>query len=332
MSIFYDGKKKIIATAGSTVKAAIDQLGVKLSPGDVVEPGLDTPINQSLFNINIYRAFPAVVIDEGKIYHVVTGYRSPRQIVTAAGLTVYPEDGLTLTKVDNFVADGGVGQKVVVTRAKPVQVIIGKQVYNFRTLKHTAGELLREKGLEFNPQDVSNTKLDSPIEKGQRIIITKIQQTIVPMIEPIPARVQIIYDPNQPINYSAVQTPGKDGQKRVNYLIDYQNGAEKNRRVLDSVILVDAADTVIVKGSQPLGVSDDVWSRLRLCEAGGDYSRNSGNGFYGAYQFDLGTWWGNGGKGLPSQASSAEQDAVAKRIQASRGWRPWPECSRRLGL
>src|SRR3954447_14212085 len=33
----------------------------------------------------------------------------------------------------------------------------------------------------------------------------------------------------------------------------------------------------------------DVWARLRSCEAGGNYARNSGNGYYGAYQFSAST-------------------------------------------
>jgi hypothetical protein len=76
----------------------------------------------------------------------------------------------------------------------------------------------------------------------------------------------------------------------------------------------------------------DSWSRLRQCESGGSYSINTGNGYYGAYQFDLRTWQGLGYSGLPSNASSATQDAAAYQLQAQRGWSPWPSCSRQLGL
>ncbi|HST65960.1 MAG TPA: transglycosylase family protein, partial [Mycobacteriales bacterium] len=59
---------------------------------------------------------------------------------------------------------------------------------------------------------------------------------------------------------------------------------------------------------------------------------NTGNGYYGAYQFDAGTWRAYGGKRLPHQNSKAEQDRIAKRLYADRGWSPWPACSRKLGL
>jgi transglycosylase-like protein len=78
--------------------------------------------------------------------------------------------------------------------------------------------------------------------------------------------------------------------------------------------------------------SDDPWYRLRMCESGGNYGINTGNGYYGAYQFDARTWHAYGGTGLPHQNSKAEQDRVAKKLYNARGWSPWPACSRKLGL
>jgi hypothetical protein len=78
--------------------------------------------------------------------------------------------------------------------------------------------------------------------------------------------------------------------------------------------------------------TDDAWYRLRMCESGGNYAINTGNGYYGAYQFDAGTWHAYGGSGLPHQATSAEQDYRAKLLFRARGWAPWPACSRGLGL
>lgn len=74
----------------------------------------------------------------------------------------------------------------------------------------------------------------------------------------------------------------------------------------------------------------DKWAALRRCESGGDYTMNSGNGFYGAYQFDLQTWQSMGGTGLPSDAPPWEQDARARALYAARGAQPWPICGRFL--
>jgi resuscitation-promoting factor RpfA len=78
--------------------------------------------------------------------------------------------------------------------------------------------------------------------------------------------------------------------------------------------------------------TDDPWHRLRVCESGDNYRINTGNGYYGAYQFDAGTWRAYGGRGLPHQAAPAEQDRRAKMLYNARGWSPWPACSRKLGL
>jgi transglycosylase-like protein len=76
---------------------------------------------------------------------------------------------------------------------------------------------------------------------------------------------------------------------------------------------------------------DQIWQRLRNCEAGGRYERNSGNGYYGAYQMSAGTWRSLGQKGLPHQAPPEVQDEAARKLQARSGWGQWPACSRRVG-
>ena len=68
----------------------------------------------------------------------------------------------------------------------------------------------------------------------------------------------------------------------------------------------------------------DVFARIRAKESGGNYATNTGNGYYGAYQFSLGTWRSVGGSGLPSDASPAEQDMRAQMLYNQRGCSPWP--------
>lgn len=77
---------------------------------------------------------------------------------------------------------------------------------------------------------------------------------------------------------------------------------------------------------------DIVWDRLAECESGGNWAENTGNGYYGGLQFTLGTWYGVGGIRMPNEASKDEQIMRAKMLQSQRGWEPWPECSRKLGL
>jgi hypothetical protein len=65
---------------------------------------------------------------------------------------------------------------------------------------------------------------------------------------------------------------------------------------------------------------------IRACESGGDYSTNTGNGFYGAYQFTQASWEAVGGTGNPAAAGPAEQDRRAAMLMARSGAGNWPVC------
>jgi len=82
-------------------------------------------------------------------------------------------------------------------------------------------------------------------------------------------------------------------------------------------------------GGAPAG---GVWAALRQCESSGNYADNTGNGYYGAYQFALATWQGLGYSGLPSQAAPSVQDAAAAALEVRSGWGQWPACAAKLGL
>jgi hypothetical protein len=67
-------------------------------------------------------------------------------------------------------------------------------------------------------------------------------------------------------------------------------------------------------------------ARTRACESGGNYATNTGNGFYGAYQFTLESWHAVGGRGLPNDAEPLEQDYRAVRLLHVQGTGAWPVC------
>ncbi|MDI3332026.1 MAG: transglycosylase family protein [Micrococcus sp.] len=74
------------------------------------------------------------------------------------------------------------------------------------------------------------------------------------------------------------------------------------------------------------------WDALAQCESSGNWSINTGNGYYGGLQFSPSTWQAFGGSGMPHQASKAEQIRVAENTLAAQGWGAWPACSAKLGL
>lgn len=85
--------------------------------------------------------------------------------------------------------------------------------------------------------------------------------------------------------------------------------------------------------AQPSGAAPSgVWACIAQHESGGNPAENTGNGFYGLYQFTIGSWQAAGGPaGLPSNYSAAQQTAVAMRLQAMSGWGNWPVTSQECG-
>ncbi|RCK69215.1 LysM peptidoglycan-binding domain-containing protein [Desertihabitans brevis] len=81
--------------------------------------------------------------------------------------------------------------------------------------------------------------------------------------------------------------------------------------------------------------ADSVWDRVAECESSGNWSINTGNGYYGGLQFSASTWKAYGGTDYApqaNQASKSEQIAVAQKTLAAQGPGAWPVCSVEAGL
>ena len=115
----------------------------------------------------------------------------------------------------------------------------------------------------------------------------------------------------------------------------------RHRKVTHTTRNVLAVGTMTAIGSATLvgtanAASDNTWDKLAQCESGGNWSINTGNGYYGGLQFSPRTWDGFK-KGLSAaddahQAPRATQIAVAERVLAAQGWNAWPACSKKLGI
>ncbi len=97
----------------------------------------------------------------------------------------------------------------------------------------------------------------------------------------------------------------------------------RSRKSIAAVTMAGVGISVAIAAAAP--ASADLAS-IRQCESGGNYGTNTGNGFYGAYQFTQQTWNGLGYGGVPSDASPAVQDQAAAQLLAQSGSSPWPVC------
>ncbi|MFG2696205.1 transglycosylase family protein [Kitasatospora sp. NPDC048407] len=119
-------------------------------------------------------------------------------------------------------------------------------------------------------------------------------------------------------------------------------GTGRHRRSTKAEKVVAAAGVASVGLALPLlsatgaaAAPADTWDRVAQCESGGDWSINTGNGYYGGLQFSSSTWRAYGGGDYAAradQATRSEQIAVAERVLASQGPGAWPSCSIKAGL
>lgn len=73
------------------------------------------------------------------------------------------------------------------------------------------------------------------------------------------------------------------------------------------------------------------WDAIAQCESSGNWSTNTGNGYYGGLQFSQSTWRAYGGTGSAANASREQQIAVAERVLQGQGIGAWPHCGKKGG-
>ncbi|WP_305764400.1 transglycosylase family protein [Brachybacterium sp. P6-10-X1] len=104
------------------------------------------------------------------------------------------------------------------------------------------------------------------------------------------------------------------------------------RRGLARTAITLAGGAVVATGMLATGTAANAatgWDEVAACESGGNWSTNTGNGYYGGLQFSQQTWEAFGGSEYASsadQASKSQQIAVAEKVLAQQGQGAWPNC------
>ena len=107
----------------------------------------------------------------------------------------------------------------------------------------------------------------------------------------------------------------------------------RNRSLRGSAVVLGAAAVGITALASPASAEEHDWSGVAQCESSGNWSINTGNGYYGGLQFSSPTWLGHGGGEFAPRAdvaSPAQQIAVAERVLLTQGVGAWPTCGRHL--
>lgn len=343
LTIYDGGQQKGLLTDANTLREALEQAEIELAATDITEPALDEELVSATYEVNIYRSRPVVIYDESKRTKVMTPYSTPKQIAKQADITLQDEDEVIMEHTTDLLGEGAL-EKMTINRATAFTLVLyGKKIPSF-TKAETVGEMLDEKDITVEKRDTLSVKAGTVIKAGMTVEIWRNGKQTVTEEETIKRPVQEIQDADRKIGYREVRTPGKDGKRNVTYEIVMKNGREVSRKEISSVVIDKPVKEVVVIGAKNnySGSLNEWLAALRGCESGGNYRTNTGNGFYGAYQFMPATWNSIASKigrddlvgVLPSNASPADQDMmiIANTNMTAGLSTQNPGCYRSLGL
>ncbi len=289
----HDHVEQTVPSVEPTVGYLLKKLNITLAEGDVVEPALDTKINQDDFRINVYRAVPVKIVDGNAKTFTFSAATTPRAIARQTGAELYPEDRVTTDPVQNFLKEGAIGEQVVIDRATPVNVNLYGTPEVIRTHAKTVGELVKDKGIKLESSDQILPAPETPITPNQQIFIAREGVKLQTVTETIAMPVQTITDPGLAYGTSAVRQQGSPGQR----VVTYQTNPDGTRSVIQSIVVRDAVTQIVVRGASLTGTKGDM-ARAGIAASDFNYvdyivqkesrwnthARNASSGAYGLCQ------------------------------------------------
>lgn len=254
----YDDVERTVPTTPTDVKGLLGRLEIEIGEGDIVEPALDTPIRQDDFRINVYRAKPVEVIDNGRKTFAFSAATTPRSIAKQAGAELFPEDELVTRPVTDFLRDGTLGTTVTIERALPVSLNLYGEVVSIRTQAETVGDLLEERGVKLGKDDSVQPSAETPLAALSQVFLLRQGTRIASVSEEIAMPVEVITDPGLAMGTSAIRQQGSPGQKIVTYQLNLQNNVEVGRSIIQEVVAKQPVKQVEVRGTSLSGIKGNM--------------------------------------------------------------------------
>ena len=334
VTLTLDGKSEEVTAFGGTVGDVLDAQGVEIGAKDDVLPAPDQQITDGT-RISVRFARPFEVSVDGK----PTTYWVTSTTVSRA----LDEIGKRYAGADLSASRGGgidrKGMKLDVVTPKDLVVKIGDRKSVHRTVTAlTVEEALADLGVDVDRDDQTRPAVDHVLEDGDKLVYTSVRVVRKHVDgEVVDFDTVEREDSSMFEGETSVARDGRTGLRDVTYRIVYRNGDVAVKKVVRQDLRRQPVDEIVQVGTKPpatnFGGGNTVWDRLAQCESGGNWAINTGNGYYGGLQFNLGTWHANGGSGLPSNASRETQIAIATKVRdASGGYGAWPGCAASLGL
>jgi uncharacterized protein YabE (DUF348 family) len=335
VTLSLDGQADTVTAMGGTVGEILASEGIELTDKDLVAPALDEEVDDgSRISVQFGRPLELSIDGEERTYWV-----NSTNVASALG-----EIGRGFSTADLSTSRDATisrsGMRLEVTTPKTIKVKVGKQEFKQAKLKAlTVADVFDELGVKVSKHDLVTPSLDSEIADGDKIKLTDIRiVTKRVKNETIDHAVVEREDDSAYVGDDETIRAGRDGVRDVTYRLTVRNGKVIATKVVTVDVERKPVDAIVKVGTKEDATENyasggTVWDALAACESGGNWAINTGNGYYGGLQFNLGTWQAYGGTGLPSQASRETQIAIATKLRdASGGYGAWPACSAKLGL
>ncbi|WP_298075475.1 resuscitation-promoting factor [uncultured Corynebacterium sp.] len=336
------------STMSGDVEGALKSAGVEIDNRAMVTPALDEAISDNS-KITVRSARTVALTIDGKQEKIDTTALTVGSLLDQIGRSDAVSE-LSQARNQEIPLDG---MELEIVTPKKFTLNDGGKDGRMSLPARTVGEIFEMRGTPLGKDDKVTPAANTPLKEGMHVEVTRIANREETKIEEIPAPERVKEDPNMPEGEEKVVEKGAPGKARVVATVRTVNGEEVSREEKSSKEITAPKERVIIRGTKkadkdegkdkgsntgaaaPAVANGSVWDQLAQCEAGGDWSINTGNGFSGGLQFTPSTWAAFGGTEYAPAAHMAtreQQIAVAERVQAGQGWGAWPACTSKMGL
>jgi len=318
VTLTVDGKSDKIRTFSDNVADVLKSKDITLRPSD----RLSKPKSDSISDgdtITVSYAKPVTLAVDGTVTEHTVYDRTVGDAFDTLG--VQPKSGSYLSAKTSSVIPRK-GAQIVVSSTKSLTVIADHKKKTITSNAPTVAAVLKKVDVSLDSDDEVKPGRDAFVKPDARLRVVRIKKVTKTETVPVNFKTTVREDPESSVGDTNVVQPGKKGKARERVTLIYADGKLRERIVLVSRSLAEPRPQIVEKGTSTTP-SDSVWDKIAQCESGGNWSINTGNGYYGGLQFSAATWHSVGGTGLPSDHSREEQIKRAKILQARSGWGQW---------
>lgn len=340
VNLSVDGKASAVHAFGTTVGDVLAKQDIKVGEHDVVVPSAGSKIEDGQKIVVRYGRKLSVTVD-GKTRDYWTTATTVAAALQELGIRA---DSAKLSASRSQTL-GREGLALSVTTPKALTVHVDGKNLTGSSTSPTVKDALTELKVKVDRDDRVKPALNAPLTSGMQIAIQRVTAKTVRATQAIAFSTVKKSDSSIYKGESKTVTTGKAGAKIVTYRIVTVDGKTESKRPVATVVTAQPVNQVVAVGTKSRPAAPTTppvsggnkpsadglnWAALAQCESGGNPATNTGNGFYGLYQFDEQTWHSIGGSGLPSDNSAGEQTYRAQLLYKSRGDSPWPVCGAKL--